>query len=76
MEAAERSGALITAEYAMKYKRKVLAVPNSIFSPESVGTNRLLLSGAEAYLEPKQLIDSHIVFCLRCYVRWSLRGRL
>lgn len=58
VEAAERSGALITAEYAMDYKRKVFAVPNSVYSSESVGANRLLLSGAEVYLEPKQLIDN------------------
>ena len=57
VEAAERSGALITAEYAMDYKRKVLAVPNSIYSLESMGTNRLLLNGAEVYLGPNQLMN-------------------
>jgi len=59
VEATERSGALITAKYALEYNRKVLAVPNSIYSPESVGTNRLLLNGAEVYLEPRQLIDNN-----------------
>ena len=58
VEAAGRSGALITAKYAMEYKRKVLAVPNSIYSPESAGSNRLLFSGAEVYMEPQQLIDN------------------
>jgi DNA processing protein len=58
VEAADRSGALITAKYAMEYKRKVLAVPNSIYSPESAGANRLLFSGAEVYIEPQQLIDN------------------
>ncbi len=57
VEAGERSGALITAGYAMEQKRRVFAVPNSIYSPESVGTNRLLLKGAEVYLEPKQLVS-------------------
>lgn len=56
-EAAERSGALITAQYAMEYGRKVLAVPNSIYSSESAGANRLILSGVQVYLEPQQLID-------------------
>lgn len=55
VEAAERSGALISADYALKLKRRVLAVPNSIYSPESAGTNRLLQRGAEVYLEPGQL---------------------
>ncbi|KLU60289.1 hypothetical protein CEB3_c31400 [Peptococcaceae bacterium CEB3] len=58
VEAAERSGALITANYAVQRKRRVFAVPNSIYSPESMGTNRLLLEGAEVYLEPAQLVNS------------------
>ncbi|AFM43116.1 DNA protecting protein DprA [Desulfosporosinus acidiphilus SJ4] len=56
VEAADRSGALITAEYAMWFKHRVYAVPNSIYSPESLGTNRLLLHGAEVYLGPDQLL--------------------
>jgi len=57
VEAGERSGALITANYALEQKRRVFAVPNSIYSPESYGTNRLLQNGAELYLEPKQLVN-------------------
>ncbi|HZK54283.1 MAG TPA: DNA-processing protein DprA [Desulfosporosinus sp.] len=57
VEAGARSGALITANYALEQHRRVLAVPNSIYSPESYGTNRLLQSGAELYLEPKQLVN-------------------
>lgn len=41
----------------MEQKRRVFAVPNSIYSPESFGTNRLLQTGAEIYLEPKQLLN-------------------
>lgn len=57
VEAGERSGALITANYAIEQKRRVIAVPNSIYSPESFGTNRLLQKGAEIYLGPRQLVD-------------------
>lgn len=57
VEAGARSGALITANYALEQKRRVFAVPNSIYSPESYGTNRLLQNGAELYLEPKQLVN-------------------
>ena len=57
VEAGERSGALITAGYALEQERRVFAVPNSIYSPESFGTNRLLQKGAEVYLEPKQLVS-------------------
>ena len=56
VEAGARSGALITANYALEQHRRVFAVPNSIYSPESYGTNRLLQKGAEIYLEPKQLV--------------------
>lgn len=57
VEAGERSGALITAGYAMEQKRRVFAVPNSVYSPESFGTNLLLQKGAEVYLGPKQLVN-------------------
>lgn len=46
IEAAENSGALITAEYARKYGRKVFAVPGSIFAENCAGTNSLLDKGA------------------------------
>lgn len=46
IEAEERSGTLITARLATEYNRDLLAVPGSIFSPNSKGTNRLLHQGA------------------------------
>jgi DNA processing protein len=46
VEAGERSGALITVEFALEQGRDVLAVPGSIFSRQSVGTLRLLRDGA------------------------------
>ena len=47
IEAAERSGSLITAEFALSEGRDVFAVPGSIFSVTSEGTNRLILHGAK-----------------------------
>lgn len=46
VEAAEGSGALITAEAALELHKEVMAVPGSVFSPLSVGAHQLLRDGA------------------------------
>jgi DNA processing protein len=46
VEARERSGALITADFALEDGREVLAVPGEITSSLSSGTNALLRLGA------------------------------
>jgi len=47
IEAKEKSGALITAEWARKQGRKVFAVPGSVFSSVSKGTNKLIKEGVK-----------------------------
>lgn len=46
IEAAERSGSLITARYAAEQGREVMAVPGSPLDPRARGSNRLLRDGA------------------------------
>jgi DNA processing protein len=46
VEAAERSGALITADFALEYGRPVLAVPGAPWADASAGCNALLRAGA------------------------------
>ncbi|QXE19725.1 DNA-processing protein DprA [Clostridium sp. 001] len=59
VEAGEESGSLITAQFAKKYNREVVAVPNNIFSKESRGCNKLILNGATLYISQQQLLDSY-----------------
>lgn len=45
-EAAQKSGTLHTADFALQQGIEVLAVPGNITSPTSVGTNNLIKTGA------------------------------
>ena len=45
IEAGETSGSLITAHLAFEQDREVFAIPGSILSPASIGTNKLIMEG-------------------------------
>jgi len=57
IEAGERSGALITAEFAVEQGREVFAVPGNVLSPASKGTNQLIQKGAYAMVSPQEILD-------------------
>jgi len=57
VEASEKSGALITADFAVEQGREVFAVPGSVFSPQSRGPNRLIQNGAHPLLDPQEILD-------------------
>ena len=57
IEAASRSGALITAHYALDFNREVAAIPGSIFSPISRGCNKLIKQGAHLVASPQDILE-------------------
>jgi DNA processing protein len=57
LEAARRSGALITARAALEYDREVFALPGPIFSPASAGVNAIIAEGAVPITSEKTLLD-------------------
>lgn len=54
-EAGMRSGTMSTADAALELDRTVYAVPGSIFSPTSSGTNRLASEGARVIVDERSL---------------------
>ena len=56
IEAGQKSGTLITARLATEYNRDVLAIPGSVFSPNSYGPNWLIKQGATPITEAEDIL--------------------
>ena len=58
VEAAMRSGSLVTARYASEQGREIFAVPGSPFDPRCEGTNGLLRSGATIVMGVEDVLNA------------------
>ena len=64
VEAPGRSGALITAGFALKQGRDVFAIPGSILSSRSAGVNKLIQDGARPVMDVRDIIESLNLFMI------------
>lgn len=56
VEASQKSGSIITADFALEQGKEVFAVPGSIYKQTSKGTNTLILEGANVFISTKDLL--------------------
>lgn len=61
IEAKEKSGTLITVDFALEQGKDVYVIPGNINSINSIGTNKLLKEGATPVTEAKDIINNLII---------------
>lgn len=57
VEAKEKSGSLITVDFALEQGKEVYAIPGNITSFNSVGTNKIIKEGAKVVTNVDDIIE-------------------
>lgn len=60
IEAGQKSGALITATYAMEHGKEIFALPGNINAPQYGGTNDLLRDGATPLIKVEDILEVYM----------------
>ena len=57
VEAGEKSGAMITVDYALEQGKNIYAIPGDIQVAQKAGTNRLIKEGAKLVTSPSEILE-------------------
>lgn len=65
VEAGEKSGTLTTVDFALEQGKVVFAVPGNVNSINSVGTNKLIKSGAKIVTETEDILEEYVDYIIK-----------
>ncbi len=60
MEAKQKSGTMITVDFALEQGRDVFVIPGNIDSANSMGTNELIRQGAKLVTNWEEIVEEYI----------------